>query len=213
MRDSCSPSRRSSVLLPRGGIADYWWYRSQQLPPVTTEVVKNASLRMNDCISYRLRTSNITYAELLEKLQKDITEIDSKMIDLRSVQTNQNAAKLRPLLDYLHSGIEVLRLVATVLYKELACTSGMEQDEEAQREYAAAPSTSNEYQSRRLGRARDENKQKRVFVRSNEHDAKDGQHPPFQRVRARGGSSTRPTDCESAGRTDWLSLRSSARAF
>jgi hypothetical protein len=61
--------------------------RSVHLPPVATAIVKNASLRIDDCMSYELQPSNITFAEMLAKLQTNVTELDSKLIDLQSAQT------------------------------------------------------------------------------------------------------------------------------
>src|SRR6266581_3807785 len=111
------------LLIVAGGIADYYWYRAQQPPSVAEDIVKNASLRIDDCMSYHVQPSNTTYAEMLEKLQRNVTEIDSRIIDLRSAQTATNALKLQPLVDYLHAGIDVLRAQAMVVRKEMEALS------------------------------------------------------------------------------------------
>lgn len=130
-------------------------YFARQLPDVATAIVKNASLRLNDCMSYQVQPSNTTYGELLEKLQKNISEIDSKIIDLQSAQTSKNSATVKPLLDYLHAGLDVLRAQAMATRKQMESGSAVERTNEAYREYMESSGYNVDYASKSFARAKE----------------------------------------------------------
>ena len=136
------------------GVGGFYEYRAVHLPPVATGIVKNASLRIDDCMSYEVQPSNITFAEMLAKLQKNVTELDSKLIDLQSAQTARNASRVKPLLDYLHAGMAALRAQGMVTQKEMETRSRIEQRDEAYRQSMSG--SASEYASRTVERARED---------------------------------------------------------
>jgi hypothetical protein len=130
-------------------------YSARQLPDVATPIAKNASLRINDCLSYEVQPSNTTYGELLEKIQKNVGEIDSKIIDLQSAETSKNSAAVKPLLEYLHAGLDVLRAQAMATRKQMESRGAVERAGEAYREYMDSSGYGVEYASKSLGRAKE----------------------------------------------------------
>jgi hypothetical protein len=128
-------------------------YRERQVPPVVFQHVKNTSLRLSDCFSYELESSHITYKELFEKIDKNISEIDSKIIDVRTLQTRSNEARLTPLLEYMKLSQEALRGQEMLYHKQLDVSSAVESSQEAVRELQSASYYSREYALRSAMRA------------------------------------------------------------
>lgn len=141
------------VVATLGVYFGYLEYRSRLVPEAVLPHVKNASLRLESSLSYELEPSHITYRELFDKLEKHVTELDSKVIDVRTLETPKNSTRMKPLLEYMKAVQDTLRAQESMYRKQLALSVAMESTEEAFRELRTTTSYGFDYARRAADRA------------------------------------------------------------
>jgi len=75
------------ALLAIGGGIGYFEWRQHQVPVTLLPHLKSTTLRLANSLGYELQPSNVTYGELFESIGKHVTEIDSKIIDVQTLET------------------------------------------------------------------------------------------------------------------------------
>jgi hypothetical protein len=111
------------VVVAASAGAAYWKItdvKSRAVPPVALQHVKNSSLRLANSLSFELTRSNVTYRELYQTLEKNVTEIDSHIIDIQSIETSRNRENVEPLIAYLRVGQDVLRAQEQYYQRQVA---------------------------------------------------------------------------------------------
>ena len=128
-------------------------YRARQTPPVALARVKNTSLRVSDCLSYETQSTHVTYKELFDKIEKNIVEIDSNLIEVRTTETVKNRPRVRPLSDYMKVSQDALRAQETLNRKQLEVSSAVDASEDALRDLRSSSYYGLEYARKAVSRA------------------------------------------------------------
>ena len=68
----------------------YRYYQISQVRNQLSPLVQNITLRTSNNVIFETEESKITYKELFEKIEKDLSEIDSKIIDLQTISASFN---------------------------------------------------------------------------------------------------------------------------
>lgn len=145
-----------ALLLAGGGGLAYFEWRQHQLPSSALPHVKNVTLRLTNSLGYELTPSNVTYGELLESIGKHITEIDSKIIDLQTLENSKNRAAVEPTLEYMRGVQEVLRAQQMLYRKQMQVASSTESLKQAFSELQNANYYGYAYAKRSVDRAEEE---------------------------------------------------------
>jgi len=86
------------------------WYKQSQLIKAITPHVKNVSLRTTNSLNYDINdNTNITYKELLEKIDADISEADKRILEVQTLTTSLKQANTDIVISYLRGCQELLR--------------------------------------------------------------------------------------------------------
>ena len=98
--------------------------------------VKNTSLRVSNSAQYELEAnSQITYAELFQKLEADVQEIDKNILQVQTISSPETAETTDPTLEYLRASQVCLRALVAKYRKKLALTTATTSAEEALKDY------------------------------------------------------------------------------
>ena len=105
----------------------YQWYQEKKLIEAMTPYVKNTSLRTSNDLLYEINGgSTITYNKFLERLERDISEIDKTLLDIQNSRPAIKTKKRDTVLSYIKGCQELLRAQMNVLPKRDALASTME---------------------------------------------------------------------------------------
>jgi hypothetical protein len=143
------------LLLVLAGLAWYGYveYRARMVPDAVLPHVKNASLRLENSLAYEIESTQITYRELFDTLSKHVTELDSRVIDVQTLETRKNAPRMQPLLRYMKAIQETLRSQEMTYRKQLALSVALESSSEAYRDMRGTTSYGFDYARRSAERA------------------------------------------------------------
>jgi hypothetical protein len=128
-------------------------YRARQVPPAALARVKNTSLRVSDCLSYEAQPTHVTYKELFDKIEKNVVEIDSNLIDVQTTETARNRPRVRPLSDYMKASQDVLRAQEALYRKQLDVSTAVDASAEALRDLRSSSYYGLEYARKAVRRA------------------------------------------------------------
>ena len=102
----------------------YHWHQQSKLIEAITPHVKNTSIRTSNALSYEITEgSKITYKELFEKLEADISEIDKRLLEVQTISTPATKIKTDIVFAYLNGCQEMLRAQLWKYRKQLALSS------------------------------------------------------------------------------------------
>jgi predicted CopG family antitoxin len=125
-----------------------------------TPLLQNVSLRVSNDARYEYEPSKITYKELFEKIEKDLSEIDNKIIDIQSLPTTFCEDKVSAAVTYAQSCQELLRALLNKNRKMLALQSALEWSKKTLDLYLGAGYYGAEYAKKTFNEASDDVKTK-----------------------------------------------------
>jgi hypothetical protein len=102
------------------------YYKVKSTMMAVTPLLQNISLRLANDARYDYEPSQITYKELFEKIEKDLSEIDSKIIDIQSMPATFCEDKVAAAISYAQSCQELLRTLLNKRRKHLDMSSVLE---------------------------------------------------------------------------------------
>jgi hypothetical protein len=109
----------------------YRYYKIRTALGTITPLLQNVSLRVSNDVRYEYEPSKITFKELFERIEKDLSEIDSKIIDIQSLPTTFSEDKISVAVAYAQSCQELLRALLNKNRKMLAAQSAIEWSKKA----------------------------------------------------------------------------------
>ncbi len=104
----------------------YQYYRIRSVRSAIEPLLQNITLRTGNDLNYAIDPQKITYKELFDKLDKDKTEIDSKIIDLQTIETRFSGEEIAASLKYARSCEALLRALESRYYKDMEMNSAVE---------------------------------------------------------------------------------------
>ena len=143
-----------AIVVAIGGYIGYTQYEQQKFKESITPHVKNASLRLANAVRYETeKDTKISYKELFEKLESDISEIDKRIIDVQTIATTDNKEVTDPVLAYLKGSQELLRALLLKYRKQLSVSSAIDWSDRAIDELRSASYYGREYAIKASGKA------------------------------------------------------------
>lgn len=143
-----------AILLVVGGYFGYARYEQQKFQESITPHVKNASLRLANAVRYETeKDTKITYKELFEKLESDVSEIDKRIIDVQTIATSDNKDITDPVLAYLQGSQELLRAILQKYRKQLSVSSSSDWLDREMKDLRSASYYSVEYAAKSAKKA------------------------------------------------------------
>tara|TARA_R110002049_G_scaffold238864_2_gene411935 strand:- start:336 stop:986 length:651 start_codon:yes stop_codon:yes gene_type:complete len=133
-----------AAILLLGAVAylGYGKYQDFRFIESSTPFVKNSSLRlMNELNILTASNSGITYKEMFERLELDISEIDKNILQIQTIATPKHNALSEPILAYLNGAQVLQRAMLSKFRKYFVLSSALDQTIEAGEELK----DSNEY--------------------------------------------------------------------
>jgi hypothetical protein len=86
--------------------------------------IKNTSLRVGNISRYEIETgTGVTYRELFDKLEADVTEIDKRVLEIQTVSTSSTQSIINLTAAYLKSSQDYLRSILLKYRKQLALST------------------------------------------------------------------------------------------
>ena len=87
-------------------------------------LVKNVSLRLANAARYETeKDTGITYKELFEKLESDVSEIDKRILEIQTIASPNNKEVTDPVLGYLNGSQKLIRALSLKYRNQLALNS------------------------------------------------------------------------------------------
>lgn len=110
-----------------GGYIGFKIYDAQRFLNAVTPHIKNTSLRVINAARFETeKDSNITYKELLEKIDGDVAEIDKRLLEIQTISTVDTKEKTDPIVEYMKASQDFLRSLSLKYKKQLTLTSAIE---------------------------------------------------------------------------------------
>jgi hypothetical protein len=125
-------------------IAGVFLYKANQLSQykaALVPMVKNASIRVTNSSRLDLAASSVTYKELFERLDTDVSEIEKRVIDVQSATSTATAKISEPAIAYLQSCQEFSRALSQKYRKQFSLSNAIDRSTES----VAAAKNSNGY--------------------------------------------------------------------
>jgi hypothetical protein len=102
------------------------YYQIRRVRGTIEPLVQNITLRTANDLNYAIEPQKITFKELFDKLDKDKTEIDSKIIDLQTIESRFSGGEIAASLNYAKACEALLRALESRYYKEMEMNSAVE---------------------------------------------------------------------------------------
>jgi hypothetical protein len=132
--------------------------------------VKNTSIRVGNSVRLEVESTKVTYKELFDKLEADVSEIEKHVIEVQSLSTPSTAELIGPSVKYMQDAQDFSRALLMKYRKTLALSNALESYREAISEMRSSSSYSFEYASRRAAKAREETDELQKAVDTAEAD-------------------------------------------
>ncbi len=94
----------------------YRYYHIRTVRGAIEPLVQNITLRTGNDLNYAIDFQKITYKELFDKFDKDKAEIDSKIIDLQTIESRFSGNEIVVSLKYARSCEALLRSLESKFY-------------------------------------------------------------------------------------------------
>jgi hypothetical protein len=121
----------AGVLIVISGFVIFRYYQINRVTNSLEPLVQNVTLRTLNDAKYEIDPERITYKELFEKIDKDKSEIDSKIIEIQIIQGRFGEDEIAASLNYAKSCQGLLRALESKAYKQLAVDSAIEWEKKA----------------------------------------------------------------------------------
>ena len=132
----------------------YQNYQRTELIASLTPHLKNASLRVQNSARYELDPeTKITFKELFDRLESDITEVDSRLIEVQTLSTPESASITDPAVTYMRSSQEFLRAALQKYRAALSYSTASSMVDDALEELRSSNHYGFEYANRRADKA------------------------------------------------------------
>ena len=142
------------------GYLGYQQYEIFKVLDAVTPHVKNTSLRVANSARHETESdSKITYKELFEKLESDISEVDKRLIEVQTLASPKSAKYTDPAIEYLKATQVYLRAMLQKYRKALKLSIAIDWSQQQLDELRDSTSYSYEYAIRsfnKAGKDRDE---------------------------------------------------------
>jgi hypothetical protein len=115
-----------TLVVAAGGFLVYRYYQVSKVRSAIEPLVQNVTLRTSNDIKYDIEPSKVTYKELFEKIDKDLSEIESKKIDIQTIASRFDQDEILASLNYMNSCQGLLRALESKYYKQLALSNSFE---------------------------------------------------------------------------------------
>lgn len=135
------------------GFFGFRYYKISSTMGAVSPLLQNISLRVTNDVRYEYEPTKITYRELFEKIEKDLSEIDSKIIDVQSIPATFCEDKVSAAISYAQSCQELLRMLLNKNRKSLAVSSALEWNKKTLDLYWASSYYGTEYAKRSFDEA------------------------------------------------------------
>ena len=142
------------------GFFGFRYYKISSTMGAIAPLLQNISLRVTNDVRYEYEPTKITYKELFEKSEKDLSEIDSKIIDVQSMPATFCADKVSAAISYAQACQELLRMLLNKNRKSLAVSSALEWNKKTLDLYLASSYYGAEYAKKSLDEASEDVKTK-----------------------------------------------------
>ena len=117
-----------AVILSVAGYFGYAKYQERQFIQTLTPHVKNASLRVSNSTRFETEKTQISFKELFDRLEADISEIDKRVLEVQSISTS-NTPSADPTIAYLKAGQDYLRALLQKYRKHFAFGNALDWSE------------------------------------------------------------------------------------
>jgi hypothetical protein len=119
------------ILVAVIGFFGYRYYKTSSTINAIIPLLQNVSIRVSNDIRYEYESSEITTGELFDKIEKDLSEIDSKIIEMQSLPTIFCEEKVTVAIAYAQSCQELLRALRNNKNKMHSASFAMRWEEKA----------------------------------------------------------------------------------
>ena len=144
------------IAILAGGYIGFKIYDAQRFLSAVTPHIKNTSLRVINAARFDTeKGSNITYKELLEKIDGDVAEIDKRLLEIQTISTTDTKEKTDPIVEYLKASQEFLRSLSSKYKKQLTLTSAIEWAKQRSSDFWSEPGY-NQYALKAASKATDD---------------------------------------------------------
>lgn len=106
------------------------WHFIEKLKPH----VKNISLRVGNSALLEIEPSKITYKEIFERLETDISEVDKRLLEIQSLSSPKTDEITGPTAEYMRSSQNYLRTLLQKHRKQFELDMALERSEELTRD-------------------------------------------------------------------------------
>lgn len=127
------------------GFFGYRYYQIRKTRNNLSPIIQNITLRILNDTNYEIESSKITYKELFDKTGKDLSEIDSKIIDLQTISSSFNENEIKASIEYAKACQELLRALSSKYHSQLAFNSAVEWVQKSKEQYDNAGEYTQEY--------------------------------------------------------------------
>lgn len=142
------------IVMASLGYFGFEQYQQSKLVDSLVPHIKNASLRLTNTIHYETdKNTKITYKELFEKIESDISELDKRMLEVQTLATPKTSETTDPAVAYLKSSQELLRALLQKYQKSFALNNAMSWTQKQLDEYRTSSGYSVEYAKHSLDKA------------------------------------------------------------
>lgn len=156
-----------AAALIAGGYFGFQRHERSQLIAAITPHVKNASIRVQNSTRFETDTdSKVTFKEVFERLEGDISEIEKHLIEVQTLTNPKTAAIAEPSVVYLKSSQEYLRAMLQKFRRVLKLSSASDRATEAIADLRSSSSYGFDYAKRRADKAIEELKEAEAEVAS-----------------------------------------------
>lgn len=115
------------TLVSVGGYFGYEKYQEHNFIGATTPLVKNSSLRLQNCLRYETEPlDGLTYKEFFDKILESISEVEKNILAVQTIATEKQKKRSDLIVAYLKGVQEIQRALLSKYRKELALNSALE---------------------------------------------------------------------------------------
>jgi hypothetical protein len=126
------------VVIVGVGFLIFRYYQISKVSGALEPLLQNVTLRTSNDVKYEIEPERITYKEFFEKLDKDKSEIDSKIIEIQTIQGRFGDDEIKASLNYTKSCQGLLRALESKAYKQLAVNTSIEWETKARDVYVSS---------------------------------------------------------------------------
>lgn len=109
-----------AIFLAVGGYIGFTAYEQNRLLGSIRSHVKNSSLHLANAVRYETEGTGITFKEVFQKLEDEVSEIDKRILDIQTITTLGHKEITDPVLAYMKSSQLLIHALHNKYRKRLA---------------------------------------------------------------------------------------------